>query len=66
MAGGRRSCEGVPRTTPATTKVLLALATVSSPIMPGVLAGRLRDRLVQAGKRLCVMAWHLGRLGKQA
>jgi len=50
----------------ATTKALLVLSTVAALIMPGVLAGRLRDRLAQAERRLSVMAWHLERLGRQA
>ncbi len=46
------------------TKLVLVMATVSSLVMPGVLAGQLRDRLAHAEKRLFLMAWHLERLGK--
>ncbi len=46
------------------TKLFLVLSTVSSLVMPGVLAGRLRDRLERAEKRLFLMAWHLERLGR--
>jgi serine/threonine-protein kinase len=51
---------------PALTKVVLVVATLSSLVTPGVLAGRLRDRLARAEKRLFLMAWHLERLGKKA
>lgn len=46
--------------------MVLIVATVASLVMPGALAGRLRDRLAQAEKRLFLMAWHLERLGKRA
>lgn len=49
---------------PGVTKLVLVLATASSLVMPGVLAGQLRDRLAHAEKRLFLMAWHLERLGK--
>jgi serine/threonine-protein kinase len=51
---------------PGLTKVVLVAATLSSLVMPGVLAGQLRDRLAQAEKKLFLMAWHLERLGKKA
>lgn len=47
------------------TRVVLATATLSSLVMPGVLAGQLRDKLAQAEKKLFLMAWHLERLGKK-
>ena len=45
--------------------MVLATATLSSLVMPGVLAGQLRDKLPQAEKKLFLMAWHLERLGKK-
>ena len=48
---------------PGLTKVVLVIATLSSLVMPGVLAGQLRDRLAQAEKKVFLMAWHLERLG---
>lgn len=50
---------------PGLTRVVLATATLSSLVMPGVLAGQLRDKLAQAEQRLFLMAWHLERLGKK-
>ena len=51
---------------PGVTKLVLVLSTLSSLVMPGVLAGQLRDRLAHAEQRLFLMAWHLERLGKTA
>lgn len=51
---------------PLLTQWVLVLATVASVVMPGVLAGRLRDRLAEAERRLLMMAWQLESLGQRA
>ncbi len=50
---------------PGPSKVLLVLATITTLVVPSLLAGQLRDRLALAEKRLLLTAWHLERLGKQ-
>lgn len=49
---------------PELTKWLLLIATVASVALPGVLAGRLRDRLAEAEQRLLMLAWQLESLGQ--
>jgi hypothetical protein len=51
---------------PGVTKAVLVVTTLSTLVLPSILAGGIRDRLALAERRLLMTAWHLDRLGKLA
>ena len=50
---------------PVASKLLLVAATITTLMVPSLLAGQLKDRLALAERRLLLTAWHLQRLGKE-